>query len=193
MAKRGGPSISVKMILTTTLLIVVTVVGSGFLNVVNIRRAFDASTIRRIDTFQDGREQLGIAGTQQIASALTPFLIDKHDEEIDLLVKSAVGRDNRTDPKGRVDYGLRMAYVLDLNQNVIVSCLEKAALDCVKGNHEPMSAKFGDLEQKSWQTVLGTWKKGGDPLVNFIPKDNAEYRILAFPIFSGEQPTAAAA
>ncbi|MFT3696327.1 MAG: SpoIIE family protein phosphatase [Kofleriaceae bacterium] len=194
MAKRGGPSISVKMILTTTLLIVVTVVGSGFLNVVNIRRAFDQSTGSRIDTFQLGREQLGIAGTQQIAGALTPFLIDKHDEEIDLLVRNAVSRDNRTDKQGRVDYGLRMAVILDLNQNVIVSCIEKAAMECEKGNHEPMSAKFGDFQATSWKTALDTWKKGGDPLVNFItPPDAPTYRVLALPIFSGEAPTAAAA
>lgn len=194
MAKRGGPSISVKMILTTTLLIVVTVVGSGFLNVVNIRRAFDQSTGSRIETFQEGREQLGIAGTQQIAGALTPFLIDKHDEEIALLVKNAVSRDNRTDRQGRVDYGLRMAYVLDLNQNVIISCVEKAAIECIDGHHEPMSAKFGDLEASSWKTALDTWKKGGDPLVNFLtPPDVPTYRILAYPIFSGEPPTAAAA
>src|ERR1700759_5645623 len=115
MAKRGGPSISVKMILTTTLLIVVTVVGSGFLNVVNLRRAFDASVAERIKTFQEGREQLGIAGTQSMVRALTPFLIDKHDEEMQLLIKSSVSQDNRTDDKGRTDYGFRMAYVLDLN------------------------------------------------------------------------------
>ena len=40
MAKSGGFSLSVKMILTTTLLIVVTVVGSGVLNVINVRKAF---------------------------------------------------------------------------------------------------------------------------------------------------------
>jgi hypothetical protein len=88
MAKRGGPSISVKMILTTTLLIVVTVVGSGFLNVVNIRRAFDASVADRIKTFKEGREQLGLAGTNGIARGVTPFLIDKHDDEIEQLIRS---------------------------------------------------------------------------------------------------------
>ena len=41
MAIRGGLSLSIKMILMMTLLIVVMVVGSGVLNVMNIRRAFD--------------------------------------------------------------------------------------------------------------------------------------------------------
>ena len=129
MAKRGGPSISVKMILTTTLLIVVTVVGSGFLNVVNIRRAFDASVADRIKTFKEGREQLGLAGTQGIARGVTPFLIDKHDDEIEQLIRLSVAQDNRTDDKGHIDYGLKMAYVLDLNQKVILHCIEKAIHD----------------------------------------------------------------
>jgi len=194
MAKRGGPSISVKMILTTTLLIVVTVVGSGFLNVVNLRRAFDASVADRIKTFKEGREQLGIAGTQAMVRALTPFLIDKHDEEMELLIKSAVSQDNRTDEKGRTDYGLRMAYVLDLNQKVIVHCIEKAALDCTQGHHEEVSAKLGQLTTDTWQKSLETWKKGGDPLVNFeLESGGSSYRVFAYPIFSGEPPTSAAA
>jgi len=195
MAKRGGPSISVKMILTTTLLIVVTVVGSGFLNVINIRRAFDASVVERIKTFKEGREQLGIAGSQGIARGLTPFLIDKHDDEIEQLIKSAVSQDNRTDDKGHTDYGLKMAYVLDLNQNVIIHCLEKAALDCTKGNHEPVSAKLGELAVATWKKSVETWKAAGkaDPLVNFeLTSGGSSYRVLSYPIFVGEPPTAAA-
>ncbi len=196
MAKRGGPSISVKMILTTTLLIVVTVLGSGFLNVINIRRAFDVSVADRIKTFKEGREQLGIAGTQAIARGVTPFLIDKHDDEIELLIKGAVAQDNRTDGKGHTDYGLKMAYVLDLNQKVILHCIEKAALDCTLGNHEPMSAKFGELAVDTWKKSLETWKSAakGDPLVNFeITSGGAPYRVLAYPIFVGEPATAAGA
>ena len=196
MAKRGGPSISVKMILTTTLLIVVTVVGSGFLNVVNIRRAFDASVADRIKTFKEGREQLGLAGTNGIARGVTPFLIDKHDDEIEQLIRLSVSQDDRTDDKGHTDYGLKMAYVLDLNQKVILHCIEKAALDCTQGNHEPMSAKFGQLAVDTWKKSLEMWKAAGkgDPLVNFeIASGGSTYRVFAYPIFVGEAPTAAAA
>src|SRR5579859_6556216 len=82
MAKRGGPSISVKMILTTTLLIVVTVVGSGLLNVANIRRAFDDSAVKQIDLFKLDRETLGEHSTPLFARAVEPLLIDRHDDEI---------------------------------------------------------------------------------------------------------------
>ena len=77
MANRGGFSISVKMILTTTTLIIITVVGSGFLNVINIRRAFDDSAAQQIDVFKRGREQLGELGTPLFARAVEPLLIDR--------------------------------------------------------------------------------------------------------------------
>ncbi len=199
MAKRGGPSISVKMILTTTLLIVVTVVGSGFLNVVNVRRAFDASVEKRIETFREGRSQLGIAGIDAIARGLTPFLIDHHDPEIELFVKGAVPADNRTDDKGRLDYGLRMAYVLDQNQQVIVYCIEKAKLECIVSpaqEHVAMSAKFGALALNAWQQTLAAWKAPKDPPVRVsldLEDAGVPYSVLAYPLFSGEPPTAAAA
>ena len=201
MAKRGGPSISVKMILTTTLLIVVTVVGSGVLNVVNVRRAFDASVEKRIETFREGRTQLGIAGIDAIARGLTPFLIDHHDPEIELFVRGAVPADNRTDGKGRLDYGLRMAYVLDQNQQVIVYCIEKEKLECIDSppqEHVAMSAKFGALAMSAWQQTLAAWresaKTAGPVRVSLDLADaGVPYSVLAFPIFSGEPPTAAAA
>ncbi len=199
MAKRGGPSISVKMILTTTLLIVVTVVGSGFLNVVNVRRAFDASVEKRIETFREGRSQLGIAGIDAIARGLTPFLIDHHDPEIELFVKGAVPADNRTDDKGRLDYGLRMAYVLDQNQQVIVYCIEKAKLECIVSpaqEHVAMSAKFGALALNAWQQTIAAWKAPKDPPVRValdLEDAGVPYSVLAYPLFSGEPPTAAAA
>ena len=45
MAKRAGPSISVKMILTSTLLVLLTVVGFGVLNVLNVRNVYDDPTL----------------------------------------------------------------------------------------------------------------------------------------------------
>src|SRR5260221_9228799 len=125
---KGGPSISVKMILTTTLLIVVTVVGSGLLNVINIRRAFDDSVAQQIDVFKRGRQQLGEAGTPLFARAVEPLLIDRHDDEIALLVRRAVEQDTKDGPNGKKDYGLKLAYVLDLNQKVVVNCVEGATL-----------------------------------------------------------------
>src|SRR3954462_3270633 len=81
MAARGGLSLSVKMIVTTTLLIVVTVVGSGVLNVMNVRRAFDDAAQRQIEVFQSGREMLGEFGTPLFSQAVKPLLIDRGQDE----------------------------------------------------------------------------------------------------------------
>src|SRR6476469_3511136 len=124
MAKRGGPSISVKMILTTTLLIVVTGVGAGLLNVMNIRRAIDEASRKRVELFQDARKQIGELGTPLFARATEALIIEKgRDKDILTLVQNAVREDTK-DSNGKKDYVLKLAYVLDLNQKVIAHCIE---------------------------------------------------------------------
>ena len=76
MARRGA-SLSVKMIVTTTLLIVVTVVGSGILNVLNIRRVFDDASRERTKSFRASRELLGEVGTPLFAQAVQNMLVDR--------------------------------------------------------------------------------------------------------------------
>jgi len=197
MATRRGPSISVKMILTTTLLIVVTVVGSGVLNVVNIRKNFDSSAHAQIDQFKRDRELLGEIGTPLFARAAEPLLIDRHDDEIALLVKSAVGQDTKDGPPsahGAKDYGLKLAVVLDLNQNVVVRCLEGATVDCQPGNHEPVGPKLGALTVDAWQQALATWKTKGEALIDFdVQAEGAPLHVFAYPVFVGAPPTAAGA
>src|SRR5438552_1459948 len=96
MAKSGGFSLSVKMILTTTLLIVVTVVGSGVLNVVNVRKAFDESSTRQIDVFKAGRQKLGEFGTPLFARGVSQLLFDRgRDAEILSVVKETVEQDTK--------------------------------------------------------------------------------------------------
>ena len=195
---RGGRSISVKMILTTTLLIVVTVVGSGVLNVMNIRRTFDDSAARQIEVFRHGREMLGELGTPLFARAVEPLLIDRRDAEIELLVKSAVGQDTKDGPSGKKDYGLAIAFVLDLHQNVVAHCIEGAKLECKPGNHEPVGPAFGPLTTDMWYQALAHWKNAaehkGDALVETeIKAGDSLYKVFAFPVFVGEPATAAGA
>ena len=198
MASRGGLSISVKMILTTTLLIVVTVVGSGILNVMNVRRAFDDSAAKQIDVFKRGREFLGEFGTPLFARALEPMLIDHgSDQAIQQLVKNTVVGDTKDGPNGKKDYGLKLAYVLDPSQNVVAHCLEGAQLECKSSlAHEPIGPALGALTVETWRTSLATWKdnvaKSGEALVTFDLK-SAGLRVFAFPVFVGEPATAAGA
>ncbi len=70
MAKRAGLSISVKMILTTTFLILLTVVGFGALNTCNIRTAYDQSAKEKTETFRQSLNSKGATTTQVFASTV---------------------------------------------------------------------------------------------------------------------------
>jgi len=195
MAKRGGLSLSVKMILTTTLLIVVTVVGSGVLNVVNIRRVFDDATQRQQELFSRGRETLGEIGTPLFARGVEQLLIDGgRDPDIVSLARESVAQDTKDDG-GKKDHGLKLAFVLDRNQNLVAHCFEQAKLECIQGNHEPIGPALGQLTITTWQQALAAWKQmaahKGPALVRFdVEADGARYRVFAFPVFVGAEPTA---
>src|SRR5690348_15850173 len=102
MAKRGGPGISVKMILTTTLLILLTVVGFGVWNVRNIRKVYDQSTREEIKQIRAGRESQGEAGTLLFARAIEPQLTNNQLEELSVMVQTMVPQDTR-DKDGKKD------------------------------------------------------------------------------------------
>ncbi|HMG56696.1 MAG TPA: SpoIIE family protein phosphatase [Kofleriaceae bacterium] len=186
------------MILTTTLLIVVTVVGSGVLNVINIRRAFDESAKQQIDVFRTGRETAGEFGAPLFARAVEQLLIDRgRDDDILRLVEQTVVQDTKDGPGGKKDYGLKLAYVLDLYQKVVAHC-DETKLPCKLGNHNPVAAGLGPLTVETWNLALAGWKDAaaarGEPLIKFdkIGPD-ASYRVFAYPVFSGAAATAAGA
>ena len=203
MAKRGGPSLSVKMILTTTLLIVVTVVGSGVLNVMNVRRVFDEATREQIKVFRSGREVNGDFGTPLFARAVEPALIDRgKDEDVLTLVTSTVGSDTH-EADGRQDYGLRMALVLDLNQAVVAHCREDPELVCTKVNketlvHDPIGPALGPLTALAWRLALEEWQAAAaskrSPLVKFdVASGDTKLRVFAYPVITGAEATPARA
>jgi serine phosphatase RsbU (regulator of sigma subunit) len=187
------------MILTTTLLIVVTVVGSGVLNVMNIRRAFDESAKQQIDVFRAGREASGEFGTPLFARAVEQLLIDRgRDADILSLVHETVAQDTKDGPNGKKDYGLKLAYVLDLNQKMVATCLEDAKLDCKPGAHDPVGSAYGPLVVETWKQALDGWKAAAagkrEALIKFdTGTGDARFRVFALPVFSGVPPTAAGA
>jgi serine phosphatase RsbU (regulator of sigma subunit) len=196
MANRGGLSLSVKMILTTTLLIVVTVVGSGVLNVMNIRRAFDESAKQQTEVFRGGREASGEFSTPLFARAVEQLLIDRgRDADILSLVRQTVAQDTKDGPDGKKDYGLKLAYVLDLNQKLVAHCFEEAQFDCAPGNHEAVAASHGALTVDTWKQALAGWTAAAaarqEALIKFDSTAGASrYRVFAFPVFSGAPATA---
>ena len=205
---RRGVSLSVKMIVTTTMLIVVTVVGSGVLNVFNIRRVFDDATLERNKAFRAGRELLGEAGTPLFAQTVQGMLVDRgQDVAISKLVELTLAQDTKDDKDGSKDYGLRVAFVLDPSRQLVAHCIEDPAPKCVKNpanEHLPLTAAPG-VATTAFQQALAEWKKlpaTGNGLVRLdvvdqsLPRpsgrgsetpDNdgsARYRVFAYPVVS---------
>jgi serine phosphatase RsbU (regulator of sigma subunit) len=189
------------MILTTTLLIVVTGVGAGLLNIINIRKAFDESAVKRVALFQQARTQIGQLGTPLFARATEALVLERgRDKEILTLVENAVREDTQEGRGGKKDYVLRLAYVLDLNQKVIAHCHEGTQLACkLFETHEAVSPALGAVTVESWQKVLAAWTaasgtNGGNPLVEVsLEAGGAPYRVFAYPVFVGAPATAAGA
>ena len=194
-------SVSAKMILTTTMLIIVTVVGSGVLTVINIRRVFDENTSRQVAVFENGRETLGETGAPLFAQALQPLVLDNRTAEIKDLLQEALAQDTKDtkDTKGAPggkDYGLKLAFVLDLNQKLMAHCFEDQKLTCVEGvlPREGIEQVKHKPSAEAWQKALAEWKQaaasGGPALVRFnLTGDGARYRVFALPIFTTAPPT----
>ncbi len=191
-------SLSVKMILTTTVLIVVTVVGSGLLNVINVRKAFDSNTEQQIETYRSGRERAGEAFTPVFARAVEPALIDKGDDiPTRKLVENTVIADTK-DTDGKTELGLRFALVLDGNRAVVAHCIEDPKPQCLADvTHPPVSDALGVAGQ-AWTSALKAWEaaaKGkNEPLVRVdFTTGETKYRVFAYPVITNAEATAAAA
>jgi len=69
MEKRRGASISVKMIATSTLLILIIVAMFGALNVLNTGRVFDEQATRQSEAFKTGLKKRGDVQTKTLVQA----------------------------------------------------------------------------------------------------------------------------
>jgi serine phosphatase RsbU (regulator of sigma subunit) len=189
MAKRAGLSISVKMILTTTFLILLTVVGFGVLNACNIRSAYDQAAREKTDTFRQSLKTKGATTTQVFAKALEKFLIDNQDTEIQQLVEKTV----------RQDESLKIVYVLGRDQNLIAYCkvTRGNATLCDAGGYP--AAMHVPVKHASWEKIVEAWKtragaNQADPLVQIdLTGEDGKLEVFGFPVFVGAEPTAAAA
>lgn len=199
MAKRlGGPSISVKLILTTTALIVAIVFGYAVVNVMTIRREVDTASQARIDQFTSARKQLGAFASPLFARAIEQLVVDGgRDADIASLTENTVTQDNK--PHGaQVDQGLAFALVLDRNQNVIVHCQDGHSPVCAVGHHAPVAATPNPLAAETWMQAKAAWQAaiadGDGAAVQFeLGAGKAPLQVFAIPIFVNAQASAAAA
>jgi serine phosphatase RsbU (regulator of sigma subunit) len=200
MAKRSGPSISVKMILTTTLLIVLTVVGVVLVNYYKTGRVYDDVATQQIERRRAEIQQTGELDGPMIGRALLPQFDSNQDQEIVNIVKGVIGADTRNED-GVPNYALRFAYVLDLNKNAIVTCTEgKDGVSCKPSDPHQSVAEVGDaMVTATWKKVVDGWNAASkDPkakvLVTFEHTDGPnKFLVFGWPVFEGEAPTAKSA
>jgi serine phosphatase RsbU (regulator of sigma subunit) len=174
----------------------------------NVRRAFDDISRERTNKFKEGREILGENVSQLVARAIETPLIQNQDAEILGVIQRAVLLDTRDGRAGKKDYGLRLAYVLDQNQKLVVMCFEDPDLKCIPANedaakarteHESMTPALGQLANDTWKQAIESWRevaasKKGDVLVRYeLTSGGSRYRVFAQPIFVNGPATAAGA
>ncbi len=120
MAKRSGPSISVKMILTSTLLILVIVGGFGVLNWMRTRDQVKKASDEKIDVYKKGVENRGRAAAQLFANNVYfPLLNGENRPDTHDLVRKAAQQDP----------DLKVLYVVTKSRRVIDYCKVSRSTD----------------------------------------------------------------
>ena len=191
MATRKGLGISVKMILTTTVLILGTVIGFGALNTCNLRAAYDQAASEKILTFRESLRTKGALTTQVFGKALEKLLIDNADAEIVQLVANTVKQDE----------GVSLVYVLSRDQQLITYCKvqRSGAEPCDRGGY-PATMQV-PVTHASWPKLLAAWQERAaagktDALVAFeLPPGDGQgaMEIFGAPVIINVAPTAASA
>jgi len=178
MAKRAGPSISVKMILTSTLLVLLTVVGFGVLNVLNIRGVYDEAAKKQIDLFRRGLQEKGETNTQVFAQAINRLLIDNQDAEIKALAQDLARR----------DASLELVYILTRDKQVIAHCRVLPPTEqtpdkiCDESRYPETHVAVTD---ETWKALNEKWKSQKTALAAIDAVDEGK-KLLVFglPVFT---------
>jgi serine phosphatase RsbU (regulator of sigma subunit) len=185
MAKRAGPSISVKMILTSTLLVLLTVVGFGVLNVMNIRDVYDAQANDRVTLFREGLKERGAAATAALVSPLKNLLIDTRDNEIQALVREMA----------QTSEGLELVSIVSKKKTVIIHCRvipadeRKDQVACDESAYKEIHLPVTD---EIWNKVAPTWDEQLTATATAdVVLDRKDVAVYAFPIFLGTDPVTA--
>jgi serine phosphatase RsbU (regulator of sigma subunit) len=167
------------MIAASTLVIVLTIVGFGFLNIYNIRQVYDAQTRDAIAQFRGGLVERGETTTLVFAQALSVPLINNQFDDVKLQVRQTIDQDP----------ALSLIYVLDKNRGVVIHTGQTAAADA---GHPPIA-------DPSWAAITKAWGEREDPeaspLVSIEHRSEAGATLLyfAYPIIRDAAATPAAA
>lgn len=177
------------MILTSTLLVLLSVVGFGVLNVMAIRDVYDEQARQRITVFRDGLTSKAQSNTQLIAGAMIEFLAANNDGAIQLVAETL----------GAKDESLRLLYVLDRNKQVITYCrVEQDKCDVASRDLRypgtPVEHRPVHKDESTWVRAVEEWGSQEGPVASFDHDDGGtRLAVFAYPVFYNQPATAAGA
>jgi serine phosphatase RsbU (regulator of sigma subunit) len=181
MEKRHGPSISVKLILTSTALIVLIIAGFGALNIFNIGRIYDQNVAEKEQLFRQELARVGRATVQALEASSRSFMDQSNDRDLRPFVSQLAAKDDQ----------ISFVYVLDGSQQLI------AHSDTTRNPKEDESHKV--IDDASLKKIVETWKahradpKQQDPLIESLEFSGAKeghVALFALPVFPiGKAPT----
>jgi serine phosphatase RsbU (regulator of sigma subunit) len=182
MEKRHGPSISVKLILTSTALIVLIIAGFGALNIFNIGRIYDANVSEKEQLFRQELARVGRATVQALEASSRSYIDVSNDRDLRPFVIQLAKRDDQ----------ISFVYVLDNNQQLIAHSDQSR-------NPTDEAPQHKAIDDQSWKKILETWNtrkvdpKQQDPLIESMEFSGAKeghVALFALPVFPvGIAPT----
>ncbi len=175
MEKRHGPSISVKLILTSTALIVLIVAGFGALNIFNIGRVYDENLREKNQLLRQELSRVGRATVQALEASSRSYIDLSSDNNLRPFVIQLARKDDQ----------IAFVYVLD-NSKLLIAHSDEARNPT---DESPQHKDFGD---ENWKKILEAWKgrvadpTQQDPLVESLEFADAKagrVALFALPVF----------
>lgn len=178
-----GLSLSVKMILSSTVLIVLVIVGFGALSIRSTRSFYEELAAEQSKQFANSLRSKGISVTTTLAQALEVPLSDSLWTKMRSLANRVLEEDDE----------LRLIYVLNSRQGVVAHS---------DTGRYPVGDAHPAIEDESWAAIVNVWKERaalgeGDPLVESLDltsEQDGRLLYFAYPVTLNEvHPTAALA
>src|SRR5262249_20454537 len=168
------PSISVKMILTTTALMVLIVVGFGLLNIWTIGRVYDDTVAEQAQLIRSQLHKVGTATAQALAASARTFLEGANDADL----RRYVGEVAKKDPE------ISFVYGLDGNYGLIA-------------HTDPAKQKDGHptWTDDTLTQVVALWKARKDKPAEqdpLVAEDLEHMALFALPVFPAGVPATVA-
>jgi|GEM_PF-581934 len=204
MAKRAGPSISVKMILTSTLLLILVVLGFGWMSVRNLEKVYDKKVEDKIAQFKTALIEKGSRVNYLLAQGTYNLLENTQLGDVPNFVEQSIGDDD----------ALKLIYIADRNQKMVYYCqvTGDSKKPCNNGGYPDRKKlesnpglQLPPIKEKSFAKAIVMWKlaaktkdkktaASGVVTFELTTADLGRAQFVVYPVFAkGTKPSAAKA